>query len=1395
MSLRLKVTDWIDATRWRWLLEEQDGSFVADHTVCLDPASVEYRGFCDLARYIDYHAPVTKPREQLLQLGAWIGEQVFGGLRTALRERARLPAEAVQVLVPETAHALLERPFEIACFADGKRFDTAGVRLVYQAEAAVAAAKSVEPNLRLLAVFSLPVRANPLNLRRERYQLQQLVRRLQQTQGLAVELRVLQYGATRQTLREALEEADGWDVVHLSGHGQRGELLLETDDGSEDPIDTVSLGDLLEPARDRLKLLLLDACYSGAASHAAARVQVGLDAARDAGTQPPVESDSETLATPLPSLGHALAGQLDCAVLAMRYPVGDGFATELMLALYEKLLDKHQRLPAALQLALRVALSEDLAPPVLAELTPVLLGTRSSALKLVVPKRAGPITLSDTGLGIGFPPQPQRFVGRLQPMLRAGQTLAPNSPRRAVLFHGMPGAGKSACALELAYRHEQGRFIGHVWYQAPEVGSDIASALFNLLHAIQRQLNAPDLGLTTALDDSQRFRQYTLPRLRTLLEQNALLLVLDNLETLLTESDQWRVPLWGEVLQTLLAHQGLSRVVLTSRRVPVALAHDERAQVEPIHALSFAESVLLARELPRLRTLFVAEADHALLRQTLRVVQGHPKLMELADGLAAERAALQQRVNAAEAQLASSGELLDAFFAKGGAREGQSQQQPEQFMRALQGWTSDVLARLTPTAQRLFGFLCRLESEDRAHVVVQATWDNTLARLEGADAAAVAARAEPGQGVNPALQALQDAGLVDVTRPGPDAPQTMHARYGIHPGVAEAAVAGADAALLQATDIELGNFFQALVLQGLKTEGEGEGGGVVVTDAARRGVPYLMRTQRWQQASTLLERLLHRDQSSDTITFALPLLERIAAATVGSERELIDQGNLANALAKAGRRDEAETRLRDVIDRARASGKPRIASAAGSDLMTLLWDAGRLDEALRVVEAMAEDTRNAGLGPWTQLADEAQRLQLLNALGRYDEVREAVERLRPMMAALPETSEVDEAVEHWNVREGLLSTGHVAALHSERWEVALVLNEEIRRSERARGAGALGLARTRFNNYAALLRLGRFDDARALLLDCREVFEAERDRTALGSVFSALADLEDKTGASDKAADFERVALGYRYQVGDPEGCGVSHHNLANYMTRSAGDPAQALAHRLADAVLCLQTRSGGLSMTLKNLARQELPPALPTFSEVVAQVEAVPGVRLAALFGRLPRTFADGDAALAAICQMTHEEKDHRAREAQALQTALAAMPTAVQAAFELEGEAFSRALRAALLALPGDEAAQILQRLREAGLIGGEHTERDRIVRLLEHFEPMLQDIAAVARGDNQGRAALEALLPDLDGRGFRLAEPVRRIWAGERNELDLSAGLDAVDARLLARLLEILSQSTGE
>lgn len=1351
--LRLTLTDYLDATCWRWVLSDSRGRFLADHPVHLDPTSRAYTGWLDLRASLDYHEAIVTPAMQLAELGQWIGTQVFGGLRAVLWQRRAMPAVAVQVQVPEPAQELLGRPLELACFADGTSFTAAGVRFVYQIEGTPdpdTAKALVAPALRILAAFSLPVRANPLNLRRERYGLQRLVRDLTRTQGLAVELRVLQYGASRATLQDALEEAEGWDIIHLSSHGARGELLLEDEAGGDDRIDAEALGALLQPARDRLKLLILASCSSGALGHAAARAQVGLDPGPT--RQEDAESAAATSATVLPSLAMTLSQQLDCAALAMRYPVGDAFATDLMLALYAKLLERRQPLPAALHLALRETLTAASTAPALSSVTPILVGPRAAELQLRPPAQPSQgFTLPAVGLSLAFPPEPARFVGRLQPMLRASQALARHSARRGVLFYGMPGGGKTACALELAYRHEQARFRGYVWYQAPQAGSDIATAMFNLMQDLQSQLNAPELGLTTALDDPAYFRRFTLPRLRALLQDNSLLLVLDNLETLLTASAGWRDPLWGELIATLLAHDGPSRLVLTSRVQPADLAHHPRLQAEAIHALSFAESVLLARELRQLGGLFADDTGQELLRQTLRLAQGHPKLLELADGLAADRAALAARLAAAAGELADRATVLDAFLAADGTRAGETQQTEADFAPVLRGWTVGVMEHLPPTVRLLFACLCRLEPEDRRQDIVMANWRDILTRLGGEHAVAVAALAEPEPGAPAALAALAAAGLVAVQSPDTAQRHAMQAQitalasagelpddvdqptllamleaqattYTIHPGVAEAARATAEPALLDAVDVELGRCHIAVVRQG--REQEMAGGSRTVVQSARRAVPYLLRQARWDAASTLLEQMLLRDRSPESLAFALPLLRRIVAATTGTEGGLSDAGILARTLVQAGRSAEAEPLLRDLITRCAAQGDYRLASVRAGDLLDLLRSRGRLPEALTLAEEKAGYTRQAGLGPWTQLGDETSRLQVLAAMGHYDEVLAAVEARRLQMQALPLLGEAEETANPWNVRETLLDTGRSAAMHSQRWEAALAFSAESVEATQARGASALELARRRFNGYSPLLRLCRYDVARTLLRDCRAVFEAERAVHELGAMYSALADLEDNTGDRTAPVRFAEVAMGYTYQDGDPEPCAISHHNLANYLQRQGAEPATVLAQRLAAAAIRLQTQSGLLPGTVRALATAGLPPTPPAFAAVVEGVEAMAGVRFRALFDSLPRTVPDGDAAIAAVWSLVQ-----------------AAQPQQ-QAALE--------------------------QTLRQA--------------------EPLLQAIVAAASDASQ-REALAPVLAELEEKGWMVRQPVQRLWAGERDAAALTAGLDAQDSALVRQLVQRL------
>ncbi len=325
----------------------------------------------------------------------------------------------------------------------------------------------------------------------------------------------------------------------------------------------------------------------------------------------------------------------------------------------------------------------------------------------------------------------------------------------------------------------------------------------------------------------------------------------------------------------------------------------------------------------------------------------------------------------------------------------------------------------------------------------------------------------------------------------------------------------------------------------------------------------------------------------------MPWLRRIAAAIEGTDRELFGAFYVARALDSIGRVTEAEAQYRDVLEKAEKQGEYRLASGGAGDLITMLNDAGRYEDALALVEDLKDYTRRAGLGPWTQLADEGQRLQILNFMGENEQVLKTVEGLRVEMQNLPEQSDQEETVTPAFVREFIFDNGQFAARDLSRWEQALELNAEQLESMVRRGAPAREWAWGRYNDYYSTLQLSEEDDQLRILLlicagdllrDCREIFEEEHNFFALGKVFSALADLEDRLGHPRQALAFEKTALRYKYLAGDPEGCAVSHTNLSLSLRKLGEAPEAVVAHLLASGVLRFQMGSGQLWVSLRHL-------------------------------------------------------------------------------------------------------------------------------------------------------------------------------------------------------------------
>ncbi len=492
-----------------------------------------------------------------------------------------------------------------------------------------------------------------------------------------------------------------------------------------------------------------------------------------------------------------------------------------------------------------------------------------------------------------------------------------------------------------------------------------------------------------------------------------------------------------------------------------------------------------------------------------------------------------------------------------------------------------------------------------------------------------------------------------------------------------------------------------------------------------------MRAERWEEAATLLERVIDRDTSPATVAFALPRLREIVRATEGTQIGLPAAGLLGKALRHAGQQRESESLLRELIERCDAEGEFRQASNMSGDLLNLLQVTGRFGEALEVARRMADFIRRAGLGPWTQLLNEVMALQILAAMGRNEEVLERVEVLRERIAELPKERTGEEAVEPWNVHETTLDTGQAAALNLGRWETALSLNAERLRLKVERGADPVELARARFNDYGPLIRLRRLGAARDILEACRRAFEQAGEVVGVGKTLTALAELEAEQQNLQDAVRFGEIALRYAYQAGDPENCAISHNNIAGYLQRSGAAAERVLSHRLAAALICFQTGLGGLSTTLQNLANDGLPDAPPAFAEVADAVQELPGVKFRQLFDRLPRRAAGGDAALAEVWKLAADVE-----------------------------------------ASTGPDMSQVLR-----------------------NVAPLLQGIAAVARGDDSARAEIESALPQMEEQGWKLTGAVHRIWEGERDAEALSAGIDPNSAMLVERILELIELSSPE
>ena len=73
------------------------------------------------------------------------------------------------------------------------------------------------------------------------------------------------------------------------------------------------------------------------------------------------------------------------------------------------------------------------------------------------------------------------------------------------------------------------------------------------------------------------------------------------------------------------------------------------------------------------------------------------------------------------------------------------------------------------------------------------------------------------------------------------------------------------------------------------------------------------------------------------------------------------------------------------------------------------------------------------------------------------------------------------------------------------------------------------------------------------------------------------------------------------------------------------------------------------------------------------------------------------------------------------------------------------------------------------------------------------LIASIAAAANGNQGARTFIEAKLPEIEAKGWKITAAIRQIWDGERDWYALTEELDRENALVVLRILEEIENPT--
>jgi len=1191
------------------LTDEQGRQLGANQVRLADHGAALWQGLFHTRAYVRTYAnsvlftdrPATAA-DLLAQIGVFLGEKVLGPeILTALyagKHQRSLLIRQPEALENQLAAAFARVPWEIARPAAGQE-PLLERNLVVRMERPDAPDYAPPPPgpdepLRVLLVFAEAPGSRPLAMRLEREQLLGLFyddvmpRR-------RVSVDVLCHGVTRKSLSEKIRDASGYHVVHWSGHGHLNRLELL---GEPDGLTGAGLVELFEEAGGFIpQLVFLSSCLSGTLVGVRdwAALEAALREGEAGGTRKAEPEKIDQVIAEQPGYtGTALAllGAGVPQVVAMRYEVGDAYARDLAGLFYRRLLaDANLKAPAsALAVARKELLDREAGEhdPV-DHATPLLFGRAAGPLP--VPGGRSPALRARWSQPQPLLPdsheldRPAELVGRSEPLSRLRRCLEEGRPAVA-LIRGLAGLGKTSLLAEAIHLWHS-RFDGVFAFQS----KPLPLALDDFLRQLDLRLALYSNTYDELCKERPNAKIYLPPgkpltgevrwqgmrdNLLEAMRSERLLLVLDNFETHLETvagKDGYACadPEWDRLLRHLaenLPGTG-SRLLVTSRHRLAALSASDKALWLPLGPLPMAEAVLFLQGSEALcRLAFGDEAGRKLALRLLEVSRGHPLILTRLGALASDRVALSQALDDLDTK--GLDRLPDVFATR--LSEDESERERTYLEDVAVGAVDLLIHRASLDARRLL-WLVTLAAEPVAEALIQDVWSDV-------DAAAPPA--------GPLLAELTGAGLLSVEESG---------IYGFHELVRERTAAWMaahpdekDWRTEEQVWVAYGERYAA-ALEAIRRAG-GEGSRERAVEAGRRGISYLVRARTfdrlgsfagWVVTSTRDPRLLHR---------VIAELEGVVEQVPAGKARWRLRTYLADALENTGRSPAALPFYEQAAAEAEEAGHWSDVGWSCLNWAIALVNIGKLDDAKSTYLRSAGAMERAGSPRVRILGSEIAALRIDVMQGRAEQALPEVEsRLQEVRAwwrrhrAGEPVPEAPDPAFLAQVLIGGLDTALVAIWTLERWEDCFGVLTESEDTKRVLGEGEHELARTRFNRYSPLLRLGRLEEAQPLLESCLAVFRGVGDLKYEAKALGALADLWDKRGDPEQAAGLARQALAVCNRISDLTDRSISHGNLANCLDL-LGAAEEAARHRLAGIAYDLVMGHGQLLATaLRNLA------------------------------------------------------------------------------------------------------------------------------------------------------------------------------------------------------------------